>query len=65
VVASRRSFQSAQLAEVQARSAYSRARVSLDQTLGETLEVNHVSIEEAAEGRVARESKLPDSAPQK
>jgi len=65
VVASRRSFQSAQLAEVQARSAYSRARVSLDQTLGETLEVNHVSIEEAAEGRVARESKLPDTAPQK
>ncbi|HEV2689823.1 MAG TPA: TolC family protein, partial [Bryobacteraceae bacterium] len=63
VVTSRRSFLAAQLAEVQALASYSRAKVSLDQTLGETLEVNHVSIDEATAGRVTRESKPPEPAP--
>jgi outer membrane protein len=60
VVNSRRSLLTAQLAEVTALASYSRARVALDQTLGETLEVNHVSVDEALAGRVTRESKLPD-----
>ena len=63
VVTSRRALLAAQLTEVQALSSYSRSRVSLDQTLGETLEVNHVSIDEAVAGKVARESKPPDTAP--
>jgi outer membrane protein len=64
VVTARRSFLAAQLAEVQAQATYSRARVSLDQTLGQTLEVNHVSIDEAQTGRIARESTLPATVPQ-
>jgi hypothetical protein len=47
------------LTELQAIAAYGNAKVALDQVLGETLETNHVSIEEALQGRVSRESKLP------
>jgi hypothetical protein len=46
--------------KVAALSTYSRARVSLDQVLGETLEKNNVSVDEALKGRVARESAIPD-----
>jgi hypothetical protein len=42
---------------------YSKARVSLDQTLGTTLKTNHVQIEEAQSGQVARQSVLPDNLP--
>ena len=42
------------------RSAYAHARVSLDQTLGETLERNQVSLDEGLSGRVAGESKTPE-----
>jgi len=37
----------AQETEVATRSAYSHARISLDQVLGQTLDVNHVSVEQA------------------
>ena len=57
VVASQSAVVAARLTEVVARSAYSRARVALDQVLGETLETNHVSVDEARNGRVQRESK--------
>ena len=50
-------------AEIAALVAYSNARVALDQTLGTTLEENHVSIQEAVSGRVARPSALPASLP--
>lgn len=60
VVAARTTLLNAQLSEVQALAAFGRARVALDQTLGETLEVNHISIEEALSGRVSRESKAPE-----
>jgi outer membrane protein TolC len=59
VVAARASLLTAQLTELQAIAAYGNAKVALDQVLGETLETNHVSIEEALQGRVSRESKLP------
>jgi outer membrane protein TolC len=59
VVASRSTLLAAQLTEVAALAAYMHARVGLDQTLGETLEANHVSVEEALNGRVSRESKPP------
>jgi outer membrane protein len=64
VVNSRRTFLAAQLAEVQAQASYSRSRVALDQTLGETLEVNHVSLGEAQTGKVVRESTVPATTPQ-
>jgi len=57
VVNSRKSLLSAQLTEVSALSSYSHAKIALDQTLGETLEVNHVLLDEAMNGHVERESK--------
>jgi outer membrane protein len=60
VVNSRKSLLGAQLTEVSALSSYSHAKIALDQTLGETLEVNHVSIDEAVIGHVDRPSKVPD-----
>ena len=46
-----RALATAQSAELIALATYSRARVSLDQVLGETLEKNHVSVADALEGR--------------
>ena len=46
----------AQSGEISALVAYSTARVGLDQALGATLEVNHVSIAEARAGKVTRTS---------
>jgi hypothetical protein len=42
---------------------YTHARISFDQAVGRTLEVNNVSMDEAASGHVARESVLPASLP--
>jgi outer membrane protein len=60
IINDQRALVVAQISEVNALSAYAHARVSLDQTLGETLERNGVSMEEGLSGRVARESKAPD-----
>jgi outer membrane protein TolC len=57
VVAAQRSLAAARIAEIAALANYSRARVSLDQVLGETLEKNNVSVDEALQGRVAPVSK--------
>ena len=59
VVGARSALLGAQVAETQARASYAHARVALDQVLGETLEKNHVSLEEGLKGRVSKESKLP------
>jgi outer membrane protein len=59
VVAARSTLLGAQVAETQARAGYARARVALDQVLGETLEKNHVSLGEGLKGHVEHESKLP------
>lgn len=59
VIAAQRSLSASRITEVAALGAYSRARVGLDQALGQTLETNNVSVDEALKGRVERESKLP------
>jgi outer membrane protein TolC len=59
IVLEQRALVTAQSAEVAARAAYAHARVSLDQMLGATLEINHLTIEEAENGRIARESTIP------
>jgi outer membrane protein len=51
VVAARNTLVAAQETEVQTLSAYSHARISLDQVLGQTLEANHVSVDAALKGR--------------
>ena len=63
VVQQQRDLATAQSTEVAALVTYSSARISLDQTLGTTLESNHVNIREAQEGRVQRTSTLPNSLP--
>ena len=60
VIQQQRDLTAAQSAEFLAQVNYSNARVALDQALGVTLEVNHVSIEEA---RVGRSSTPPAVAP--
>ena len=62
VVAAQQSLLAAESTEVASLSAYQHARISLDQVLGETLEVNHISIEQAQLGRVDKESKPPADA---
>jgi len=59
IINDQRSLVTAQISEVNAMSSYARARVSLDQTLGETLERNQITLEEGLNGRVARESQIP------
>jgi outer membrane protein len=49
--------------EVQARASYVHARIDYDQALGQTLDVNHVKMEEAMAGHVERSSFLPSSLP--
>jgi outer membrane protein TolC len=52
-----------QSAEVQAMANYSHARIALDEAVGQTLDVNRISMEEAESGRVANQSSIPDSVP--
>jgi outer membrane protein len=59
VVQQQRDLVAAQSAEIAALVDFSNARVALDQTLGVTLEKNHVSIDDAQAGRVQRVSSIP------
>ena len=59
VIQQQRDLVAAQSAEISALVAYSTARVALDQALGATLEVNHVSIAEARAGKVASPPAVP------
>jgi outer membrane protein len=63
VVTQQRDLATAQSNEVAALVAYSNARVSLDQTVGTVLDENHISIQEAMSGRLARKSAIPASPP--
>lgn len=63
VVQQQRDLATAQATEVASLVAYSNARVALDQALGTTLESNHVTVQEALNGRVSRPSVLPATLP--
>jgi outer membrane protein len=52
VILAQRDVFTARLAEVQARDTYAKARVTLDQAMGTTLDNRHLSIEEALNGSV-------------
>lgn len=56
VIQAQRDLAVAQGNEVMALASYSRAKVALDQSLGATLDVNNVSIDEARKGQVSRPS---------
>lgn len=63
VIVAQRSLVNAQSAEVSALAAYARAKVGLDQVLGETLERNQVSVDDALKGRIPRESTIAEPKP--
>jgi len=60
IINDQRALVTAQISEVNAVATYARARVSLDQTLGESLERNHITLNEGLNGRVDRQSQIPD-----
>ncbi len=51
VILAQRDLFAGQVAEVQARDVYAKARVTLDQAMGVTLENNRLSLDEALQGR--------------
>jgi outer membrane protein TolC len=59
VIVAQRALVTAETSEVAAQSSYAHARVSLDQVTGQTLDANHVSLEEGLSGHVAREFVIP------
>ncbi|HWE49527.1 MAG TPA: TolC family protein [Bryobacteraceae bacterium] len=65
VIQDQRDLASSQSSEVQAMANYSHARIAYDQALGKTLEVNHVSMDEAIQGKVSTPpSPIPANPPQ-
>lgn len=63
VVQQQRDLATAQSTEIASLVTYSNARVAFYQTLGTTLEENHISVKEALNGRIARPSSLPANLP--
>jgi len=57
VVQQQRDFVNANSAEIAALAAYSNARVALDQATGETLEANHISIQDVRKGKLTGPAK--------
>jgi outer membrane protein len=54
IISDQRMLVDAQISELNAAITYARARVSLDQVLGETLEKNNISLDEGLSGQVHR-----------
>jgi outer membrane protein len=63
VVQAQRDLALDQSGEVQAMANYTHARIAFDDAVGVTLDVNHISIDEAKAGQVARQSVIPASVP--
>jgi outer membrane protein len=60
VIVAQRAVVTATTTLITARSSYATAKAKLDKALGETLEVNRVSLDEGMKGEVARESKIAE-----
>jgi outer membrane protein len=65
VVQSQRDLANNQEAEIQAMANYTHAKIAFDDAVGQSLEVNNISMAEAAAGRVTRESTIPEQIPEK
>jgi outer membrane protein len=63
VIQDQQTLAAAETTEVEALANYSHARISFDQAMGTTLEINHISVDEALAGHVSRESLLPATLP--
>ncbi|MGB6943726.1 MAG: TolC family protein [Bryobacteraceae bacterium] len=65
VVQAQRDLANDQSAEVESMANYTHAKIAFDEAVGQTLDVNNISMDEATAGRVARESAIPDAVPSK
>lgn len=63
VIQDQRDLANASNTEGQAMANYTHTKIGLDQALGATLSVNHISIDEALNGHMNRESALPATLP--
>ncbi len=63
VVTDQQNLATAESTETQALANYSHAQIFFDQAMGTTLDVNHISIDEARAGHVKRMSVLPANLP--
>jgi len=63
VIQAQRDLANDEDAEVQAMANYTHAKIAFDMATGRTLDVNHISMQEAVAGRVGRESVIPESLP--
>jgi outer membrane protein TolC len=63
IVTDQQNLATAAAAETQALANYSHAQIAFDVSLGRTLEVNHVSIDEALSGKASYQSVLPAKLP--
>lgn len=63
VVQAQRDLANDQTAEVQAMANYTHAKIAFDEAVGQTLEVNSISMTEAASGQVTRQSAIPAQLP--
>jgi len=64
VVQDQQTLATAESNETQALANYSHAQIAFDEALGTTLDVNHISIDEAMSGHVGRPSVLPAKLPE-
>ena len=64
VIQDQRDLASAVSAEMQAMANYTHAKIALDQALGTTLSANNISLEEAMQGHMARQTTLPANLPE-
>jgi outer membrane protein len=65
VIQDQRDLATTQSNEVQAMANYTHARIAFEQALGTTLNVNHITIDEALSGKIPRPSTLPPDLPQR
>jgi outer membrane protein len=63
VVTDQQTLSAAESTETESLANYSHARIQFDEALGTTLDVNHISMEEALSGKVERKSGLPTNLP--
>jgi outer membrane protein len=63
VMQAQKDLANTQDAEVQSMANYTHAKIFFDQAMGRTLAVNRISMDEAIEGKVKRESFLPANLP--
>ncbi len=63
VISAERDLTADQSAEVQSMANYTHARLAFEDAIGATLDVNGISMAEAASGQVLRQSVIPDSVP--